>query len=282
MIRKFALVALDASDQITDRFNLDVVTDPKGLGYDVTIETVKTEIEELLVKAVQKLGNVTLNINCINEDKYGRARTLRLWIQKYNNHTMALLWESDLGSYMTDCVVTRYDFSELKPANYIPIPLTVKMLSPLYELNERKISIFPANKGKVYPARYPITYGIGATTNNEIDNLYPVDTPLIITLFGEMDSVGVSIHEKGVATPYASVQFPGQSLSAGQKIIIDGRRGTIKRDNGSGAYDYFGAIDPNRQNFIRAKAQTVSILNVLGVRSDKTGYMTATYRRYMQ
>ena len=282
MIRRFSLVALDESDRIEDMFNLNIVTNPRGLGFAKEVQTVQTEIEEIIVKAVQRLEDISLQQNCINESQYEQAKALRLWIQTYANRNTALLWQSNKGAYICDCHVVKYEFSEIVTSNYMPIPLTLKTLSPWFELKEQLINISPSGTRNVYPRRYPIRYGTGMASNNMIINDYPKDAPVTITLYGNMVDVGISIRVLGEAIPYARVQFPNVSLQEGHSIIINARRGTVRYFNGSVYSDFFGSIDPTYQSFIRAKANMISELESSGVRPDLSGYMLATYRRYMQ
>ena len=49
-IRKFALVVLDKSDRIIDRYDFDVVTNISGLGYKLKLSTIDTDVENYVTK----------------------------------------------------------------------------------------------------------------------------------------------------------------------------------------------------------------------------------------
>ena len=152
MIRKFALITFDDNtDTITDRINLDIVSAPSGLGFSVTATTIKTDVEEILIKAVQSLGTISLTVNFANGNEYVKARALRAWIEKHINDRTATEWQNDAGLSYADCIVTSFDFGELSQRGLATVPLKIKMLSPFFEIVENEIKIYPSTGGKRYP-----------------------------------------------------------------------------------------------------------------------------------
>ena len=280
MIRKFALITFDDNtDTITDRINLDIVSAPSGLGFSVTATTIKTDVEEILIKAVQSLGTISLTVNFANGNEYVKARALRAWIEKHINDRTAIEWQNDAGLSYADCIVTSFDFGELSQRGLATVPLKIKMLSPFFEIVENEIKIYPSTGGKRYPYTYPYTYGSGVIANNEIANNYIKEIPLIITLYGVMDNVSCGIRVKGESELYQQVAFEGLSLQANQYVIINAVTRKIFYFNGTELTDGYNYLDASKDSFIYAKENAISELTA-NVESGKTGRLTASYRRY--
>ena len=280
MIRKFALITFDKNtDVITDRINLDIVSAPSGLGFSVTATTIKTDVEEILIKAVQSLGTISLTVNFANGNEYVKARALRAWIEKHINDRTAIEWQNDAGLSYADCIVTDFEFGELAQRGLATVPLKIKMLSPFFEIVENEIKIYPSTGGKIYPYTYPYTYGSGVIANNEIANNYIKEIPLIITLYGVMDNVSCGIRVKGESELYQQVAFEGLSLQANQYVIINAVTRKILYFNGTELVDGYNYLDASKDSFIYAKENAISELTA-NVESGKTGRLTASYRRY--
>lgn len=280
MIRKFALITFDDNtDTITDRINLDIVSAPSGLGFSVTATTIKTDVEEILIKAVQSLGTISLTVNFVNGNEYVKARALRAWIEKHINDRTAIEWQNDAGLSYADCIVTDFEFGELAQRGLATVPLKIKMLSPFFEIVENEIKIYPSTGGKIYPYKYPYTYGSGVIANNEIANNYIKEIPLIITLYGVMDNVSCGIRVKGESELYQQVAFEGLSLQENQYVIINAVTRKIWYFNGTELVDGYNYLDASKDSFIYAKENAVSELTA-NVESGKTGRLTASYRRY--
>lgn len=280
MIRKFALITFDDNtDTITDRINLDIVSAPSGLGFAVTATTIKTDVEEILIKAVQSLGTISLTVNFANGNEYVKARALRAWIEKHINDRTAIEWQNDAGLSYADCIVTGFEFGELAQRGLATVPLKIKMLSPFFEIVENEIKIYPSTGGKIYPYTYPYTYGSGVIANNEIANNYIKEIPLIITLYGAMDNVSCGIRVKGESELYQQVAFEGLSLQENQYVIINAVTRKIWYFNGTELVDGYNYLDASKDSFIYAKENAVSELTA-NVESGKTGRLTASYRRY--
>lgn len=280
MIRKFALIAFDKNtDVITDRINLDIVSAPSGLGFSVTATTIKTDVEEILIKAVQSLGTISLTVNFANGNEYVKARALRAWIEKHINDRTAIEWQNDAGLSYADCIVTDFEFGELAQRGLATVPLKIKMLSPFFEIVENEIKIYPSTGGKTYPYSYPYTYGSGVIANNEIANNYIKEIPLIITLYGVMDNVSCGIRVKGESELYQQVAFEDLSLQENQYIVINAVTRKILYFNGTELVDGYNYLDASKDSFIYAKENAISELTA-NVESGKTGRLTASYRRY--
>ena len=55
-MRKYALVILDNKDEILDRYNFDVTTDPTGNGFELSLYKIEDDVKDIITKVVQKKG----------------------------------------------------------------------------------------------------------------------------------------------------------------------------------------------------------------------------------
>ena len=280
MIRKFSLVILDNRDKVIDRMNLDLVTNPRGLGFSLDTSVVSTEIEDILISYRQKLESITFDVNFANGREYLKTKSLRLWIEKNIGKKMAVEWKTDTDTLFAECIVDKFDFSEINEDKYVSIPLNIKRLTPFFILVENEIKILPSSSGKRYPYKYSYTYGVGVVSNNIIVNNYIKKIPLNITLYGEMLTPSVSIKESGTAEPYSTVAFEGLSLDTGHWLNINAINRKITYYNGVIEVDGYNYIDGTKNSFIYANAGVTSQLSA-SVQSDKTGRLEASFRRYM-
>lgn len=279
MIRKFSLVVFDSRYQITDRINLDLVTEPKGLGFKLDVATIKKNVGEIPTRVSQNYGNINLNVNYAMGREYQKAKALRQWIERNTYKNMALEWINDSGKSFIFCKVVDFDFSEKNITKDVSIPLTIKQLSPFFEVIENEVQIYPSAGGKIYPYEYPYSYGIGVISNNEITNNYIESIPLIITLYGVMENVSVGIRIKGQSTLYGEVAFEGISLQDGQWITINADSNKIIYFNGIEELDGYNYIDASKNSFLYAIKQQVSELTA-NVQSDKSGRLEARYLKF--
>ena len=292
MLRTFSLVMLDNRDKIIDRFNLDIVTQPQGLGFAIELNTIITDIEEIPIHIKQRLQPITFNIHFAFGNEYQKAKALRFWIQKNTNGRMAIEWITKSGRVYADGKVESFEFTGLTPQNVISIPLKFRLLSPFFEIVENAISIFPSSAGKTYPYEYSYTYGFGVIENNEIINDYIAPIPLIITLYGEMTTPSVIISDKETGEAYMRVNFNGLTLR-GKRIednieydadflVINAitRKITMFNSFTKTELDAFNYVDPLFQTYIFARENIVSELDA-NIQSEKSGYMEASFRKYM-
>ena len=278
MIREFALVILDATDTEIDRLNLDLVNNPKGLGFTIENAVIKTDVEDMLVSFRQTHEIVTLNVNYAFGHEYLKARGLRTFIEKYMGERLHLEWETPVQTLLAGCAVDRFDFSEISDNKILSVPLTLRLLTPFFDVVNNEITITPGETGKIYTYTYPYTYGEGVISNNEINNTYIKSVPLNITLYGEMATPSVSIRVKGDTASYASVAFIGLSLAPNMWLNINAVEKNITLFNGSSEVDAYDYIDGTRQSFIYARRGLSELL--ASVQSDRSGRMRASFRRY--
>ena len=278
MIREFALVVLDGTDAEIDRLNLDLVDNPKGLGFTIENAVIKTDVEDMLVSFRQTHEVVTLNVNYAFGYEYLKARGLRIFIEKYLGGRLYLEWKTPVHTLLAGCAINKFEFSEISTTKILSVPLTLNLLTPFFDVVNNEITITPGETGKIYTYTYPYTYGEGIISNNEINNTYIKSVPLNITLYGEMTTPSVSIRFKGDTASYASVAFIGLALASNMWININGVEKNITLFDGAAEVDAYDYIDGTRQSFIYAQRGLSELL--ASVQTDKSGRMRASFRRY--
>lgn len=278
MIRKFALVVLDNRDMVIDRINLDLVSEPKGLGFSLKTSTITTDIEEILVRYKQQLENITFDVNYAFGNEYIKAKSIRQWIEKNTGRKMAIEYLTPADKLYANCIVDKFAFSEINNDKVLSIPLNIKQLSPFFDVVYNAILIYPSTTGKVYSYTYPYTYGIGVASNNIIENNYIKPIPLNITLYGEMMNPGVNIRKQGEVLNYGEVSFSGLNLTSDMWVNINAITGKITLFNGYTESDGYNYIDATKNSFIYANIG-ISELGAT-ISSDKSGRLEASFRRY--
>lgn len=277
MIRKFALNVFDKNQDIVDRFILDKTTEPKALGFSLAASTIKTETVEVVVQLAQELKSISFSVIMPAPNAYQKAQALRNWIEANALGNITLEYQSDNGIIYCDVVVTAFDFTEAEYDGSIKIPITMKPVTPFWRLIKNQIIFYPANDGKSYPYRYPYRYGKVMVENNEINNSYIKDIPLILQIFGPYSDPVINIsNDMGV---YGTVEVNGVNIKEGQSLIIDSVRHKVELFDGKNYVDYYDFINPEKQTYLFARAHSKSKLSVNFGNNGK-GKVTATYRQY--
>mgnify|MGYP003311243485 CR=1 FL=1 len=94
MIRKFAFVILNNSDQIADRYNLDLVDGLSGLGFQLEVNKISTDVEDYITKIVQKKQNVGLTVH--HRGGYTAGSLLKLWLSKHISDCLCIEYTNNL------------------------------------------------------------------------------------------------------------------------------------------------------------------------------------------
>lgn len=251
-MRKFALVILDIEDKIKDRYNLDLVTNPTGLGFKLNMSTLTGDIEDVITKVEQSKNVIKFTVNQYGYS-YEKANSLSLWIQQYSKpeHTMAL--EYDDGKVVRYCEgrVTNLGKTELNEFKNLPQEFEFTQTTPFFIKRENTITIQVSATGKSYPFRYPYSYGRNLVENNDISNQYIYDIPLIITIDGGIDSPTIELLDKN-GESYNKVAF-SETLLEHEQIIINSAQKKIYKKVGNNTFDYRPEVDPRYDTFLMAK-----------------------------
>lgn len=292
-MRKFALVIFDLEDKITDRYNLDLVTNPQNLGFKLNLSTLKGETRNTVTKIRQEFQTVKFTVNQY-QNSYSKANSLVAWIQKYSRPEYTMALEYDDGNIVRYCegFVTIGEKTEMDIFRNLEQPCEFTQTSPFFVKRDNLIKIQVSSTGKTYPYRYPYSYGRNLIENNEIDNQYITDVPVIITINGAISTASVDgygnvwavelVDENGDSfTPRELVAFD-ENLPEGSSVIINSALGKVYRKNGSSApFDYINHVSGKSDTFLFAKngKSKIKVLNLST--ATGTGFsLTGGWREY--
>ncbi len=278
-MRKFAFVILNESDEIIDRYNLDYVTNLSGLGYKLKVSTISTDVEDYVTKIIQEKKALTFTVTHLTG--YSGGQSLVNFLQQYNDSDMCLEYNNGIEVLYLECKVNDVGKTELSEySGVLEQNISILPLTPFFEKVENITRIERSSVGKCYPFHYAYSYGLIETLDNEIDNVYIKEIPLIVEIYGVISNPIVTLRDAETNTIYNEVRFLGVDLLDGQRIIINSAQKKIWLDNGTGnLVDYYYKLDEAYDSFLRASALITSKLTLnLGI-SD-TGYLTGRRRQY--
>lgn len=276
-MRQFNLVVLDDSDLIVDRFNLPYVTNIGGLGYELTLYTIETDIKDYVTKTIQQKRNITLTL--IHTNKYLGYDNFLKWVQKNHNNTICLEYINDVGSYYCEGKVVSTSFDELNIYRVLNNTITFRPLTPFFKKIENKIRIQRSSEGKYYPLAYPYCYGNNMILDNEINNTYFTDVPVIITIYGTITNPHIVLTDSN-GNIYNEVEFDNVFVDEDEKIIINSAQKKIWFIDALGnKSDYYYKINDAYDSYLRAKPSDISSVNINFEVTD-SGYLIGSWRQY--
>lgn len=279
MIRNYALCAVDNYDDIIDRYVLDVVENPTGNGFKLKLSTINGDVEDIITKVVQ--AKATKNFNVIQHvNPYVMTSALRSWIQSFSSADYKMLLEYNDTKTTKYCEgkVTALTVTEKDEFGIMTEALEFTMTTPDFFKRENKIVIKPVNYGKKYPYVYPYSYGASSIQNNEIDNIYIADVPLILTINGISENPTITLVDENNKS-YNTVKI-NATIQAGEKLIINSAQRKIIHIAVDGTEeDYVPNVDPSYDTFLRAKHGKSKI--VVNAEAQGTGFeMLGGWRQY--
>lgn len=279
MIRKYALVILDKQDKIIDRYNLDLVTDPTDNGFTLNLSTISSDIEDIITKVVQKKQVITMNvIQYLNA--YNKTNVLANWIQKYSTAQYRMCLEYNDTTQLRYCEgkVTGLTKGEKDEFGEIIQKLSFTMSTPFFTKQEQTINIRVSSVGKKYPFKYPYSYGSSKVENNEINNVYILDIPLIITIDGAISNPTISLIDENNEI-YNTVKFSNFALLKGEQLVINSAQRKIYKIVNGIETDMSAETDPSYDTFLRAKNGLSKI--VVNTADASSGFsLTGGWRQY--
>lgn len=280
-MRKYALVIFDELDNIIDRFNLDFVTEPTENGYKLKLSTISGDIEDIITKLTQEKQTIKFNINQV-ENSYQKANILVNWIQKYSpiNYKMALEYnEGQLIRYCEGRVVS-LSKSEQNEFKDLIQSFEFQQTTPYFLKKENKITIQPSSVGKKYPFKYPYNYGASIVENDEIENEYILEIPLILTIDGAIDNPTIELLDSNNEI-YSIVQFKDKTIMKGEKLFINSAQRKIFKILEDGIkIDYIPEVNPQYDTFLRAKTGKTKI--IININDTAEGFkMIGSWRQYI-
>lgn len=280
-IRKFALVIVDDFDKEIDRFNLDLITMPKNLGFELEFTTLESRLTTYFTSAREKKLATTLNMLFLPPNAYAKLRTFKNFIQKNMNKRMLIEYNDTNEIKYWEGKVQKVGVEELDEFKTLTCPISFLPATPKYIRKDNVITIRPATTGKSYPFKYPYAYGRSTVENNILSNNYFDEIPLRVHIYGTMNNPQISLQDADTGEVYSTVRFENLYVAEGEELIVDAIQSKvlIKR-NGilTSAYDYLSK-DASLDSFLYAKANTTSKV-VIALNSLESGYLKASYRQY--
>lgn len=278
-IRKYALVILDKQDKIIDRYNLDLVTDPTDNGFTLNLSTISSDIEDIITKVVQKKQVITMNvIQYLNA--YNKTNVLANWIQKYSTAQYRMCLEYNDTTQLRYCEgkVTGLTKGEKDEFGEIIQKLSFTMSTPFFTKQEQTINIRVSSVGKKYPFKYPYSYGSSKVENNEINNVYILDIPLIITIDGAISNPTISLIDENNEI-YNTVKFSNFALLKGEQLVINSAQRKIYKIVNGIETDMSAETDASYDTFLRAKNGLSKI--IVNTADASSGFsLTGGWRQY--
>lgn len=279
MIRKYALVIFDKQDKIVDRYNLDLITEPTDNGFALNLSTISSDIEDIITKVVQKKQIITMNvIQYLNA--YTKTNILSNWIQKYSTaeYRMCLEYNDTTQTRYCEGKVTSLTKGEKDEYGEIVQKLSFTMATPYFVKQEQTINIQISSVGKKYPYKYPYSYGTSKVENNEINNIYILDIPLIVTIDGAIANPTISLVDENNEV-YNTVKFSDFTLAKGEQLVINSAQRKIYKIVNGVETDMSAETDPTHDTFLRAKNGLSKIIVNIDDASD--GFkLTGGWRQY--
>lgn len=277
-MRKYALVVLDKFDKIIDRYNLDKVTNPTGNGFKLNLSAISSDIEDIITKVVQAKQIIKCTVIQHNFS-YQKANTLAQWIQKYSTPTYNMALEYDDGNIIRYCEgrVVSLDKTEKDEFGVLSQSLEFQQTTPYFIKREKTITIQRAGIGKSYSFKYPYSYGASIVNNNEIENPYILEIPLIITIDGAIFNPTISLVDKD-GNIYNMVKFI-EPLRSGEQIVINSAQRKIYKIANGREVDYRPYVDPSEDTFLKASSGYSEIV-VNFIEANEDFKLTGGWREY--
>lgn len=258
-MRKYALVVLDKFDKIIDRYNLDKVTNPTGNGFKLNLSTISSDIEDIITKVVQAKQIIKCTVIQYNFS-YQKANTLAQWIQKYSTPTYNMALEYDDETIIRYCEgrVVSLTKTEKDEFGVLSQSLDFQQTTPYFIKRENTITIQKTSIGKSYPFKYPYSYGASMVENNEINNPYILEIPLIITIDGGIANPTINLLDAN-GDSYNQVKFSNETLLTGEQLVINSAQRKIYKISNGKEIDYSPNVDPMHDKFLKASSGFSSI-----------------------
>ena len=280
MIIGYALVVMNNQDEIIDRYNLELITAPTGNGFQLELSTISSDIEDIITKVVQKKATINMTVHQVTNG-YLQSNVLTSWIQKYSTADVNMFLEYNDTTVIKYCggKVTSLTKTEKDEYKDLAQDLTFTMTTPFFTKRENTITIQVASIGKKYAFKYPYSYGKNVVENNEIDNPYILDVPVIITIDGAIDNPTIDLFNEN-GDRYSRVQFDGITIAEGESLIINSAQKKIYKINTDGSEtDFRPEVNPEFDTYLLAHRGTTTIS--INTNDTSTGFkLTGSWRQY--
>lgn len=280
-IRKFALVIVDDFDKEIDRFNLDYISTPKNLGFELEFTTLETRLTTYFTSAREKKLTTTLNILFLAPNAYAKLKSFRNFIQTNINKRMLIEYNDTNEIKYWEGKIQKVGIEELDEYKTLTCPISFMPATPKYIRKDNVITISPATTGKSYPYKYSYSYGKAVIENSIIENTYFDDVPLRVYLYGTMTNPQVSLQNTLTNEIYSTVRFQDLYIAEDEHLVIDAINSKVliyRNGKYISAYDYVSKTE-NVDSFLYALGNMTSKI-VVSLNTTETGYLKASYRQY--
>jgi hypothetical protein len=279
-VRKFELQIFDDAQNMLDRFPLDKVVSPSGLGFTQTLTVVETKTIDYIVDRAIKKKDIKMTILFDEPLSYLKANNFRKWYCSHINNKLVLKYsDGSIDRYM-DVAIKEFQVTEID-TGYNAVPIVLQTLSPFYVLKLKRVLTAMLSNGKNYNYSYPYSYGGGRLEGNIIENDYFEPTPLYVKINGPVTIPTISLKdENGVI--YSTVKFIINGLLKGQSIVVDAINTKIQyfESATSTPVDYYNYLDKSKNSFLYAKHGVSSIIANLSV-GDPDSSVQVVYVQYV-
>lgn len=287
-MRKYSLVILGLVDEVEDRFDFgNIIVNPTGNGFKLNLSTISGDVEDIVTKVTQEKGSIKFSVYQKNHS-YTRANILANWIQKYSTANYKMALEYDDGNLIKYCEGKVVNLTKNEKDDYgvLVQDLEFKQTSPYFVKRENTITFQTSKYGKKYSYRYPYSYGSMTIANNEIDNPYILDIPLIISIDGTIDNPTIKLLDDK-ENVYNTVIFEDETLHEGERLVINSAQKKIYKfnidENGveipNTRIDYRPKVSPDEDTFLRAK-NGKSVLSINVHDTSEKFRLTGGWREY--
>lgn len=276
-VRSFELQAYDSTKTILlDRFVLDLVTSPSGLGFYQENSVIDTKTISYIVDRSLKKQDIKITVEFEEPYSYQKVNSLRSWIAKNMSNNMVLSYNDTFTERLIDIYVKDFQLTEIV-TDYNSIPLTLTPLSPFYKKGYQKAIISKLGTEKAYPYSYEYSYGGALLINNELTNSFFTSIPLLVIIHGKATNPIVRLLDEN-GLEYAQVSFPNLVVDEGQTLTIDAINNQILFNDGTTTSDYYNKVDKQHDTFLFAQpGKTIIDANFL---TTDSGYIEIIYIQY--
>lgn len=262
---------------LLDKFNLDLVTSPSGLGFAQQVTVIQGETVDYIVKRALRKQDIKLTIEFEEPNSYTKVNALRSWLAEHINDKLVLYYNDTERERLMDIYVKEYQVTEIV-TNFNSIPVTLTPLSPFYRRGSQKTTVTQLGNSKQYPYQYPYSYGGTSLENKELNNTYFAKIPLFVKIYGNVTYPMILLKDENDNT-YSTVSFPQLIIGEGQYLIIDAVNSRILLFNGVEEVDYYNYVDKQHDSFLFAQpGKTIIDANFS---TTDTGYIEITYTQYI-
>jgi hypothetical protein len=278
-MRQFEFIVFDDKRNILDRYVLDNVEKPQGLGFTQEITVVSTNTIDYITDRALKKKSISMTVLFENPGAYAKANNFRTWYCKHIKDTLTLKYTDDVLTRYIDVAITEFQVSEID-TGYNSVPISLQPLSPFYLLKLKKVITEGSGQSKAYPYGYPYSYSGGMYKNNEIINEFFEPAPLRVEITGRVSSPDITLRDE-LGEVYAELRFNGITLYEGESLVIDAINTKIEFYPTSGAepVDYYDKLDKSKNTFLYAKPGISTI--TANLNNDLTASLNVTYVQYV-